>query len=523
MLKIGIIGSGIAAISVAKKLVKRGLKPIIIDKGDTLNQQKKDTIKKLKNLDYTLWSKSDLKKLYKKDFFFNPLIKKSVFGSNFFYGKSISQSKISKLSSIPFFSYARGGLAEGWAAAVLPPDDNDIQDWPISNIDLKKSFNEVLAELPLSMMKDDLIDIFPSYKDDLSSLNQSPDTSLILDKFLNIKNRENFIIGNSRLLTRTVSDGEYLNCQYCGRCMQGCVYGSIYRPSQDLDKLIKKKLVNYQNNLIVQRLVMEKNKIKVEFFNSALKKNEHFIFDKIFLATGAIGSSRIMMQSNNYFGNSLTLKTKSQIIFPLISKSRIDSDWPNVNTQPDIFLEYKNLNKKLYHWTHTQININNDLIANFVPFVSTNNVLAKFILKKIMSHLLIAHTTLHSNYSDHYQLKLIKKNEDDLLKINFVKKLSSQQFLNIAQNDLVNLFKYADLAVLKYFIFKKTYSTHLGCSLPMKKKPSEKFDTDIMGVPNDWKNVHIVDTSIFPSLPGTPIGLLLAANANRIASQVKLN
>jgi choline dehydrogenase-like flavoprotein len=34
------------------------------------------------------------------------------------------------------------------------------------------------------------------------------------------------------------------------------------------------------------------------------------------------------------------------------------------------------------------------------------------------------------------------------------------------------------------------------------------------------KNVHIVDTSTFPSLPGTTIGLMMMANAYRIVDKV---
>ena len=53
----------------------------------------------------------------------------------------------------------------------------------------------------------------------------------------------------------------------------------------------------------------------------------------------------------------------------------------------------------------------------------------------------------------------------------------------------------------------------------MKENPKE-LETDILGVVKGMKNVHIVDTSTFPSLPGTTIGLMMMANAYRIVDKV---
>ena len=56
----------------------------------------------------------------------------------------------------------------------------------------------------------------------------------------------------------------------------------------------------------------------------------------------------------------------------------------------------------------------------------------------------------------------------------------------------------------------------------MNKNPKNKFETDILGRISGWDNIHIIDSSIFPSLPGTTIGLLAMANATRIATEVSL-
>ena len=60
---------------------------------------------------------------------------------------------------------------------------------------------------------------------------------------------------------------------------------------------------------------------------------------------------------------------------------------------------------------------------------------------------------------------------------------------------------------------------HFGASFPMKVVPKEMTDTDVLGRPFGWQNVHVVDTSVLPNIPGTTVGLLTMANAHRIASE----
>jgi choline dehydrogenase-like flavoprotein len=44
------------------------------------------------------------------------------------------------------------------------------------------------------------------------------------------------------------------------------------------------------------------------------------------------------------------------------------------------------------------------------------------------------------------------------------------------------------------------------------------FEVDVLGRPHGFTRVHVVDASVFPSLPATTITLSVMANAHRIAS-----
>jgi choline dehydrogenase-like flavoprotein len=64
---------------------------------------------------------------------------------------------------------------------------------------------------------------------------------------------------------------------------------------------------------------------------------------------------------------------------------------------------------------------------------------------------------------------------------------------------------------------------HVGGTMPMKVNPVEETDTNLLGTPKGWENIHVIDSSVFPSLPGTTIGLLAMANAARIASEIEVS
>jgi choline dehydrogenase-like flavoprotein len=60
---------------------------------------------------------------------------------------------------------------------------------------------------------------------------------------------------------------------------------------------------------------------------------------------------------------------------------------------------------------------------------------------------------------------------------------------------------------------------HSGGTLPMSANPG-RFETDTLGRPNGFERVHVVDSSVFPSITASTITLTVMANAYRIAETV---
>ena len=80
-----------------------------------------------------------------------------------------------------------------------------------------------------------------------------------------------------------------------------------------------------------------------------------------------------------------------------------------------------------------------------------------------------------------------------------------------------NLFKAIPLNPMLR-IAKAGRSFHIGGSFPMRANP-QQFETDILGRPAGWENLHVVDASVFTSIPATTITFTVMANAHRNRSQ----
>ena len=143
----------------------------------------------------------------------------------------------------------------------------------------------------------------------------------------------------------------------------------------------------------------------------------------------------------------------------------------------------------------------------------------KNLLKKFMSRIVIAQGYLHSNSSSHISVELkngqpsklvLKKNENKAA-AKLVKSIAWKLFMNRKYFKFLPLIPFIKVG-------KPGESNHYGSSFPMSNNP-KKFESDILGRPFGFKKVHLVDASVFPSIPAQAITLTIMANAYRIADK----
>jgi len=313
-------------------------------------------------------------------------------------------------------------------------------------------------------------------------------------------------------------------CKYCGYCTSGCVYGHIYKSSQDINDFIKKGLVNYLPNFLVQSLSEDMEGVSVFVRKKNSEEIDEMHFDKVLVGAGAVNSTRIVLQSKKMYDQDIRLLATVTFIAPVFSFKKVKINFPNVNTQPGIFLEYK-VGNQSEHWVHTQISTPNEMVLEKLGVNFNKKSIIQWIKKRIIEHVFIAHGNMHSDYSNGYflTLKRNKKGEDVLYsRREYIKEVDYNVKRSVWK--LFRILQRVGFFILIPFVQNsiKTGGFHVGGTMPMKEIPEKNMDTNIMGNPKGWNHIHVIDSSLFPSLPGTTIGLLAMANAARIATELNI-
>ena len=527
-MKIAIIGSGLAAVSAAKSLIAREVKPIVLDVGEKLDPRRSATIKKISSVDPEQWSDDERNliasnpTIHNKDSF----PQKLAFGSDYFYGQSTESAPVESTGGFPPFSYAKGGFSVGWGASVLPPDDCDLNGWPVKNDKLNKHYKEVLSNLPYAAKSDGLNKNFPLINSNYKSLPLTQGNKSLLVDLVNsgLLAKDRVVFGQSRLLVRVSDEDNGVGCKHCGYCMSGCVYGCIYKSSQDIDRMLANNSIEYVPGVLVQSVQETKKMVKVAF-TSKNGTHEALTFNRVFLAAGALNSTRIILKSKQLYEQKVLLKSTVGFVAPMLRIKRSPINWPNTNTQPGIFLEYKVPNFS-NHWVHTQLSTPNEMVLKKLNISPTANGFIQNVKKYLAGHLMVALCNIHSDHSNGYELELKKSlvDDNDKLVSNRQKINEPYQAIKKASRQLFSIGRKISCYPITPFIQNSinTGGYHVGGSLPMKITPEKETDTNLLGNPKGCKRIHVVDSSVFPSIPGTTIGLLAMANAARIVSEVDL-
>tara|TARA_Y100001958_G_C21227581_1_gene553039 strand:- start:16 stop:1563 length:1548 start_codon:yes stop_codon:yes gene_type:complete len=502
-----IIGSGLASISAAKKIIKSGFKPLILDVSNELEKKKLELKNKLKNTYPLNWHHKDIERLNYNPTIKHKIPKKLFMGSDFFYGTSSFDKEIDYRSKIkPAFSYAFGGLANGWGSAILPLDKNNLKNYPIAVDKMYKSYEEVLNDLPYSAVDDQLSHAFPILKNPESSIKLNKNLENLKNNLSKEFNTEEVIYGNGRFLCDSRNKH---GCKYCGNCMSGCVYDYIYKPESDWNKLIDSKKVEFVKK--AKMLTYEDNNdyVIVKFLDKN-GKIQTIKTKKLLIGAGALPSTKIFMSSKKIFNKKINLRTKNGFVLPIFLKKKDKSNWLNSNTLAGLFVEFQKNGK----YFHSQISSPNELV---LKKISLGILPLKLVAKFAFNSFLLCHGNLSSEESDHYSLELKNYNGKEILEVEHKNSLNKKIF-NEVLNKYSEIFSKMNYLPLK-FLSRITDSQHSGGSLPMSDKIDKFNNTNHLGLVNGDKNTHFIDGSILPYLPAYPIALTIMANSNYISQE----
>jgi choline dehydrogenase-like flavoprotein len=325
-----------------------------------------------------------------------------------------------------------------------------------------------------------------------------------------------FSFGASRLAV-VASPGHPRACRYSGLCLYGCPYRSIYNASQTLETLVRSGSVDYRGGIYVDRLTECDELVTIDFHQRRRPSERgRLTASRVFVACGSISSTRLMLESMGRAHVSRPLQDSQYFIVPMLTPRAVPVRVATQgNTLAQVFLELED--RRISERTmHLQLYGYNDLmLAALTARLPLGQARLERLLQPVLGRLVVIQGYLHSADSPGLVIHLDAGSvrvvgDDGAPSAARVRRLVRHP---AASARLLGMLPIPGLVQ----IGRPGKSNHLGGSLPMRRRPGE-LETDTLGRPAKWNRVHVVDASIFPSVPATTVTMSVMANAHRIAT-----
>lgn len=520
ILDVVVVGTGLGALGAMLALVNAGRVPTVVDVGRRLTADLETVRARMASVSPERWDPDDVGLLARNETASRTGVpRKLVMGSDHFYAEA---------EHLPPHSFGLGGFSAGWGGAFLPPRQEDLAGWPVPVEELLSHARRATRSLPLSEPVDALSAWFPSLRTGPGPVVElSAGQRALLERIRDAAGRsglERASVGQSRLFTSVAGGGapEGDECRRCGYCMYGCVYGSILSAGDVILKLAAEGRVDLRLGRRVIGFSEHADHVELTTVDTAGRPAETLRTGRLLLGAGAVESARIVARSLAPHVRSLRLLRTGGAVLPLASLRRLPSDWPSTNTQSSVFLEIMDRDISP-NWIHTQISPANELVLRKLQLHGHGRDARRARLRWAgFERLAYALVNLHSDYGSHYVVTLKDGMQSGAVSTQMIYPEERRRHVRRATSAVREVLRSAGLFSIRPLEQDSAdgIGYHLGGSLPMRSEPTVPTETDSAGRPYGSDRVHVVDASVLPSLPGTTLGLLILANAHRIASML---
>jgi ferredoxin len=521
-----IIGSGAAAAGAALALSHReNLQITVIDIGLQLEDDRQRLVNTLASSSPDEWDVQTIERISKQPVASrNPRIpEKRIFGSDYPF-RNVGQ--LGGLTAVDganpsLISSAYGGFSNVWGSQVMPFTASTFESWPVDAATMRCHYEDILHQIPFAGEEDDLSIRFPLMRPPAPLPSMSPRSRRVLNAYEKHRSRLNdrgITIGKARLAF------DATKCIRCGMCMTGCPYGLIYSAAQTFDALRRASRVTFNSGLMALKIIEGTSQVVVITKEIATSRIRRFEADRVFVACGAMGTTRLVANSLGLFDADLLMLESRQFVLPLLSL-RATEDPRN---KRDFTLNQFNMIvtpdggsvdlSTLHFYTF------NSAFINGLPSVLRARSV-EWLQVQLLRRLIVAFGYLPSWNSPRLRIHIGSRCDPlDLPEFHISSEApppGQSQMLRAIILRLIQSARILDLypliPMLRLSEAGKSY--HWGGSFPHMTDRLTIFSSDVLGRVGSWKRTHLVDASVFPTVPAMTYGLTVMANAHRIASQ----
>ncbi len=513
-----IIGTGPAAFAAAMALRQNGQSFEVLDAGGDLEPFRLEKIAKLRAMPPEDWAPEDTSLLFPSPRASSKGVEKRfAFGSDFTYRIPEALSITTENCKVDI-SHGFGGFGNVWGAATLPFALSDLRDWPVEPDSLRRSYKNISRYVPLSGARDDLRELFPIESDSPGTLREGAQISR-LHAFL--ESRKQRLISRGlqfgRARVAVESRAAETQCRYCGHCLDGCVYGSIFNPREFWARFFPED-VRIHRDFYALEFHEEQEAVRVTALDLKASGRRDFMAKRVWIATGAVATTRLVARSLGILQRPISLKDSQYFFFPVLTLRKAPDEAIKF-TLAELFLELLPSEINPY-FTHFQVYGLNTIFKEAIRGLLSGVPGSDYFSKELERRFLLIQGFLHSAHSGGLLMTLTATSgSGDQVHLRGVTNPRSSRIAHTALRQLRQwLLPFGIVPPFSMTMVPIGRSFHLGGSFPMGKTDS-LFYSDLQGRPMGLKRVHLMDASTFPSIPATTITCTIMANSDRIVNE----
>ena len=520
-----IIGSGPAAAAAALALTGSRVDHVdVIDAGESLEAPRQELLMGVKSLAPAGWP-PEARALTRQPSaeVRAELPQKRSYGSDFPFRDvgQLAGLTVERGGNRSSVSGAYGGFSNVWGAQVMPYTRETIDQWPVAYDELIPHYAAVLRHIPFAGADDDYSELFPLLAAAAPLPRLAPGAAAVLQRYevhRDVVRRRGVTLARARLAL------DSQRCIECGLCLTGCPYGLIYSSAQTFDSLIARGRVRYHAGVLAHEVGEDDQGCWVVARDVATRETMTFRADRIFLACGGLGTTRIVLNSARRNVRRLEFIESVQFVLPFLS-SRAYTDPRSYSTftlnQVNMLVEYGRPGLDL---AHLHLYPYNPAFEERLPkFLRTVEPATTAILRRATAAL----GYLPSWVSPKMAVS-VHRHDGGLppVTVSSVPSSDTSRALRQAMRRVLSVSRALDLwpvlPALRISGPGKSY--HFGGSFPHVPCPRPlAAETDTLGRLAEWRRIHLVDGAVLPSVAATTFTLSVMANAHRIATQVALD
>jgi choline dehydrogenase-like flavoprotein len=377
--------------------------------------------------------------------------------------------------------------------------------------------------VPIAAAQDDLADMFPMWRPQGNIL---PEPGSQGGKLLSRLSRRREALARCGVTAgRARIAYAASGCRACGMCLYGCPYGVIFNAAHEVKKLCSHARFSYEPGMRAVRFEEDDSSVSVVVAEANGQLQRRIAGDRLFIGAGVLSTARIVLNSAPQRLSRLSLRDSQHALMPMLHAwappAGLETAPRNAFAQAFLEIEDERLSATTIH---AQIYAYNDLYRSDLQLRFGYLAPAFGPLIDVLSRrLLVAQIFAHSDHGGTIGLSLDGGPGDSRLAYSVTADRAAERVLHRSANVISSALFPAGVIALRPQLRLGAIgsSFHVGASLPMSDRP-KCDESDTLGRIAGLRRVHVIDASVFPSVPATTITFTVMANAHRIATDAPL-